>query len=219
MMALSWLLWKYMATKSSISPKEADTPEMLMRTKSKKHRTSVNRTQIHGRLLEALKEIQPALTFQSRLLPLSSNWATSPWAAPVLGCCTKKIQNRFFSQKTSASFIITCRKASIWGISHQEIFCHFTFTFCHFYFLLHFSIQLLVSSDIWHKGHSNCQATSFLECTQQKATPLNYLHCFSLRNLMHTSQKTCYKQEWNTHSLPTERDKSLPSTYRNFMKN
>lgn len=39
MMALSWLLWKYMATKRSISPKEADTPEMLMRTKRKKYRT------------------------------------------------------------------------------------------------------------------------------------------------------------------------------------
>lgn len=29
MMELSWLLWKYMATSNSISPKEADTPAAL----------------------------------------------------------------------------------------------------------------------------------------------------------------------------------------------
>lgn len=29
MMELSWLLWKYMATSSNISPKEADTPAAL----------------------------------------------------------------------------------------------------------------------------------------------------------------------------------------------
>lgn len=29
MMALSWLLWKYMATSNSISPKEAETPAAL----------------------------------------------------------------------------------------------------------------------------------------------------------------------------------------------
>lgn len=29
MIALSWLLWKYMATNNSISPKEAETPDVL----------------------------------------------------------------------------------------------------------------------------------------------------------------------------------------------
>jgi hypothetical protein len=33
MIALSWLLWKYMATNSNISPKEAETPDVLLKQK------------------------------------------------------------------------------------------------------------------------------------------------------------------------------------------
>lgn len=33
MIALSWLLWKYMATNNNISPKEAETPDVLLKQK------------------------------------------------------------------------------------------------------------------------------------------------------------------------------------------
>lgn len=38
MMALSWLLWKYMATSNSISPKEAETPAALERIREGRRR-------------------------------------------------------------------------------------------------------------------------------------------------------------------------------------
>lgn len=73
--ALSWLLWKYIATNNNISPKEAETPEVLLKQKRKcKFPKTIRNTNCNK---------WSHLTFQNKLLLLSSNLATLPLAAPV----------------------------------------------------------------------------------------------------------------------------------------